>query len=84
MVTMLYAIADTLLKVTLNTNKTGHHVTRNNWYIFENGLKHIPITLVTMLYIITDILLKVPLSTNKYSNHGIRYNWQIVECGVKQ
>jgi hypothetical protein len=25
---MLYAIPDTLLKVSLNTNKTGHHVIR--------------------------------------------------------
>jgi hypothetical protein len=26
---MLYVIPDTLLKVLLNTNKTGHHVLRN-------------------------------------------------------
>ena len=71
---MLNVITDILLKVVVNINKSCHHVIRNNSHIFENGLKHIPITLVTMLYIITDILLKVPLSTNKYSNHGIRYN----------
>jgi hypothetical protein len=28
MCTMLYVIPDTLLKVSLNTNKTGHHVIR--------------------------------------------------------
>jgi len=28
MVTMLYVITDILLKVVLNTNKTGHHVIR--------------------------------------------------------
>ena len=27
---MLYAIPDTLLKVALNTNKTGHHAIRTN------------------------------------------------------
>jgi hypothetical protein len=29
LITMLYAIPDTLLKVSLNTNKTGDHVIRN-------------------------------------------------------
>jgi hypothetical protein len=75
---------DILLRVGLNTNKSGHHVIRYNWHFIENVLKHVPITLVTMLYIITDILLKVALSTNKFGIHVIRYNWQIVECGVKQ
>ena len=28
---MLYVIPDTLLKVSLNTNKTGHHVIRYTW-----------------------------------------------------
>jgi hypothetical protein len=28
LVTMFYVILDTLLKVSLNTNKTGHHVLR--------------------------------------------------------
>jgi hypothetical protein len=31
MVTMFYVIPDTLLKVSLNTNKTGHHVLRYTW-----------------------------------------------------
>ena len=55
---MLYVIPDTLLKVSLNTNKTGHHV--------------IPIKL-TMLYVIPDTLLKVSLNTNKTGHHVIRY-----------
>ena len=33
---MLYVIPDTLLKVSLNTNKTGHHVYR----IVESVVKH--------------------------------------------
>jgi hypothetical protein len=41
MVTMFYIIPDILLKVSLNTNKTGHHVVRY-------------IKLVTMLYVIPD------------------------------
>ena len=32
---MLYAIPDTLLKVSLNTNKTGHHVIR---YVIPDAL----------------------------------------------
>jgi hypothetical protein len=32
---MLYVIPDTLLKVVLNTNKTGHHVLRYTWHIVE-------------------------------------------------
>jgi hypothetical protein len=30
---MLYLIPDTLLKVALNTNKTGHHVICYTWHI---------------------------------------------------
>jgi hypothetical protein len=30
---MSYVIPDTLLKVSLNTNKTGHHVIRYTWHI---------------------------------------------------
>ena len=37
---MFYIIPDTLLKVSLNTNKTGHHVLRYNWHIVESVIKH--------------------------------------------
>ena len=37
---MLYVIPDALLKVWLNTNKTGHHVIRYTWNIVENVVKH--------------------------------------------
>ena len=37
---MLYVIPDTLLKVLLNTNKTGYHVLRNTWHIVESFVKH--------------------------------------------
>ena len=37
---MFYVIPDTLFKVALNTNKTGHHVLRYNWHIFESVVKH--------------------------------------------
>jgi hypothetical protein len=37
---MLYVIPDTLLKVSLNTNKTGHHVIRYTWHIVESVAKH--------------------------------------------
>ena len=37
---MLYVIPDTLLKVSLNTKKTGHHVLRYTWYIVESLVKH--------------------------------------------
>ena len=30
---MLYVIPDTLFKVSLNTNKTGHQVIRYTWHI---------------------------------------------------
>ena len=33
---MLYFIPVTLLKVSLNTNKTGHHVLRYTWHIVES------------------------------------------------
>jgi len=32
---MSYVITDILLKVTLNTNKTGHHVIRYNWHCWK-------------------------------------------------
>jgi hypothetical protein len=35
-VTMFYVIPDTLLKVSLNTNKTGHHVLRYTRHIVES------------------------------------------------
>jgi hypothetical protein len=34
----LYVIPDTLLEVSLNTNKTGHHVIRYTWHIVESVL----------------------------------------------
>jgi hypothetical protein len=37
---MFYAIPDTLLKVSLNTNKTGHHVLLSTWHIDESIIKH--------------------------------------------
>ena len=37
---MFYAIPDTLFKVALNTNKTGHHSLRYTWHIIESGFKH--------------------------------------------
>ena len=36
---MFYVIPDTLLKVTLNTNKTGHPVLRYTWHV-ESVIKH--------------------------------------------
>ena len=33
---MFYIIPDILLKVSLNTNKTGHHVIRYTWHIVES------------------------------------------------
>jgi hypothetical protein len=36
---MFYAIPDILLKVSLNTNKTGHHDLRYNWHIVESGIQ---------------------------------------------
>ena len=40
MVTMFHAIPDTLLKVSLNTNKNGHHVIRYTQHIVESVVKH--------------------------------------------
>ena len=37
---MVYAIPDELLKVSLNTNKTGHHVLRYTWHIVDRVVKH--------------------------------------------
>jgi hypothetical protein len=37
---MFYAMPDTLLQVSLNTNKTGHNVLRYTWYIVESVVKH--------------------------------------------
>jgi hypothetical protein len=36
---MLYIIPDILLKVALNSNKTGHQVIRYTWHIVESGIK---------------------------------------------
>jgi len=51
---MLYVIADTLLKVALNTNKTGHHVITD--MLLKLKWCKTPIKMVTRLYIITDIV----------------------------
>ena len=37
---MLYFVPETLLKVSLNTNKTVHHVIRYIWDIVESVVKH--------------------------------------------
>ena len=37
---MLYVIPDTLLKVVLTTNKTGHNVLHYTWHILESVAKH--------------------------------------------
>ena len=37
---MFYVIPDTLFKVALNTNKTGHHVLRYTSHIVESVVKH--------------------------------------------
>ena len=37
---MFYVLPDTLLKVSLNTNKTGHHDLRYTWHIVEIVVKH--------------------------------------------
>ena len=37
---MLYVIPDILLKVSLNTNKTGHHVLLYTWHFVESVIKH--------------------------------------------
>ena len=37
---MFYAIPDTLLKISLNTNKTGHNVLHYTLHIVESVVKH--------------------------------------------
>ena len=37
---MFYAIPDTYLKVSLNTNKNGHRVIRYTWHIVESVVQH--------------------------------------------
>ena len=37
---MFYVIPDTFLKVSLNTNKIGHHVVRYTWHNVESVAKH--------------------------------------------
>jgi hypothetical protein len=69
---MLYIIPDKMLKLVLNTNKTGHSV-----------LHYTSIKLVTMLYVIPDTMLKVSLNTNKIGHHVLLYTWHIVESVVK-
>ena len=72
---MFYVIPDTLLKVSLNTNKTGHHVipdTLLKVVLNTNKTGHLRYT-----------LLKVSLNTNKTGHHVLRYTWHIVESVVK-
>ena len=38
LVTMLYVITNTLLKVSLNTNKTVRHIIHNSWNIVDSGV----------------------------------------------
>ena len=52
---MFYVMPVILLKVSLNTNKTGHHVLRYTWHIVESVVKHQK-KLVTMFYAITKIV----------------------------
>ena len=81
---MFYVIPDTLLKVSLNTNKTGHHVLRYTWHIVESVDKHQ--LNGSPFYVIPDTLLKVLLNINKTGHHVLRYTWHIVESvesGVK-
>ena len=37
---MFYVIPDTLLKVSLNTNKAGQHFIHYTWHIVESDVKH--------------------------------------------
>jgi len=37
---IFYAIPDILLKMALNTNKTGHHLINYTSHIVESGVKH--------------------------------------------
>jgi hypothetical protein len=37
---MFYIIPNTLLKVSLNTNKNGHYVIRYTWHIVESVVKN--------------------------------------------
>jgi hypothetical protein len=37
---MFYVIPDTLLKESLNTNKTERHILRYTWHIVESVIKH--------------------------------------------
>jgi hypothetical protein len=39
-VTMFYVLPDSLLKVSLNTNKTGNHFLRYTWHIVDTVVKH--------------------------------------------
>jgi hypothetical protein len=94
---MFYVIHDTLLKVSLNTNKTGHHVLPFNnvsgitWWpvllVFNdtfNNVSGIAYNMVTSFIGVyrPDTLLKVVLNTNKTGHSVLRYTWHIVESVV--
>ena len=97
---MFYVIPDTLLKVlkvALNTNKTGHHVLHGHtlnivdcWtghHVSLNTNKtghHVECrTPIKNGHHIPDTLLKVLINTNKTGHHVLRYTWHIVESVVK-
>jgi hypothetical protein len=65
---MLYVIPDTLLKVVLNTNKTGHSVLRYTWHIVEKR-----ITWWQILLVLNDTFNNVS---------GIAYNTVTIFIGV--
>ena len=67
---MFYVIPDTLLKVSLNTNKTGHHVLSYTWHLLK-----------VSLHIVESV--KHQLNTNKTGHHVLRYTWHIVESVIK-
>ena len=78
----VHFIADNLLKVALNTIKTGHTLS-----IITDTLLKVALNIskqFTMVYIsLADNLLKVALNTNKTGHHVIHHNWHIVESDIK-
>ena len=79
---MFYVILDTLLKVSLSTNKTGHHVLRYACHIVESVVKHQK-NWSPCSTLIPDTFFKVALNTNKTDYHVLRYTWHIVESVIK-
>ena len=77
---MFYVIPDTLLKMSLNTNKTGHHDIRYTWHIVESLVKHQKNWSPCYTWHIVESV----VNTNKTGHHVIRYTWHIFESGAKQ